>query len=99
MKTDLNIELEDDLVDRLERIGHSRRRTVLEIVKDAIAIYAAAHAKPGTVTVGIELPASTVRMWREEASKHGRTMEKELEIRVLMETIRLGNERISEAGR
>ena len=99
MKTDLNIELEDDLVDQLERIALSRRRTVVEIVQDAIAIYAATHTEPGTVTVGLELPSSTVAMWREEAARHGRTAEREIEIRVLMETIRLGNEVIGRAGR
>ena len=73
MKTDLNIEIDDATIDRLERIALSRRCTVLKIVQDAIAIYATAHAEPGTVTVGIELPASTVRMWTEEAARHGRT--------------------------
>ena len=99
MATDLNIEIDNATVDRLERIALSRRRTVIEVVKDAIAIYADAHAEPGTVTVGIELPASTVAMWTTEAARHGRTAEKELEIRVLMETIRLGNEAIARAGR
>lgn len=98
MKHELTLELDGDVYGHLCRLAVQQRRLPVEVAETAVGVYVDAIGVGGTVTVGIELPSSTVAMWTAEAARHGRTAEKEIEIRVLMETIRLGNEAIGRAG-
>lgn len=98
-KSELTLELESAVYGRLCRLAVRQKRLPVEVAEEAVEVYVDALGDGDTVTVGIDLPLSTVAMWTTEAARHGRTMEKELEIRVLMETIKLGNEALGRSGR
>ncbi|MEE2951831.1 MAG: hypothetical protein VYD57_11345 [Pseudomonadota bacterium] len=98
-KNELTLELDGAVHGGLCQIAVRQQRLPVQVAEEAVEVYVDALGDGDTVTVGIDLPASTVAMWTEETARHGRTAEREIEIRVLMETIKLGNEALGRTGR